>query len=81
MNTAHSWRRTYVVFGASQGSGSPLIDRCRTIESDGQRRQGRGVLIRLPFCGGRPTRGLVVGIWDRPGSAGAVVMGGMEERR
>lgn len=48
---------------ASQGSGSPLVDRAMTTEKDGEKRSGRGFLIRLPFTGNRPTVGLVVGRW------------------
>lgn len=70
--TAHSIGRLYCVFGAAQGGGAPLVDSCSTSERDGQRRRGRGILIRPPFMGGKShDLGLVLGIWGKPGSAEA----------
>lgn len=60
---AHSFGRLYIVIGAGQAGGSPLIDRAITTEREGRMRTGRGWLIRAPFTGHRPTRGIVVGVW------------------
>ena len=64
---ARSFGRLYVVL-AWQPAGAPLVDRCTTYEKrrplGGPLRRGRGVLIRLPFAGHRPTIGLVIGIWE-----------------
>lgn len=60
--------RTYVCL-AHQGAGSPMIDRCSTFEKGGQKRHGDGRLIRLPFKGGAPTVGLVIGLWRARGPA------------
>ena len=65
MRTAHSLGRFFVVFGAGQGAGSPLIDRAHTHEKEGEMRHGSGFLIRLPFTGNQPTRGLVIGRWRK----------------
>lgn len=63
--TAHSLGRVYIVLGAHQGAGSPLVDRAVTNEREGAMRSGYGLLFRLPFTGNMPTRGLVVGVWRR----------------
>lgn len=61
-NEAVSVGRYFAVL-ASQAAGAPLIDKAITQEREGQMRRGKGVLIRLPFTGNRPTIGLVLGQW------------------
>ena len=68
MNKTISVGRLYACF-APQGAGSPLIDKCCTLEKDEPKRIGFGWLIRLPFMGERPTIGLTVGKWNKTPNA------------
>ena len=63
MSNAHSLGRFYIVIGAPQAQGAPLIDRAHTMEKEGLFRRGDGILVRAPFTGDRPTRGVVLGWW------------------
>jgi len=64
INRAYSLGRYYIVL-ANQGSGSPMIDKAFTNEQEGAYRKGKGFLIRLPFTGNRPTKGIVIGRWKK----------------
>jgi hypothetical protein len=64
VNRAYSWGRYYIVL-AHQGAGSPMIDKAFTNEQEGAHRKGQGFLIRLPFMGEQPTKGIVIGRWKK----------------
>jgi len=64
MNTAHSIGRLYISI-AGQAQGAPLIDKAFTVEHEGLKRRGRGIVIRLPFTKDKPTKGLNIGLWDK----------------
>jgi hypothetical protein len=68
MSNTRSIGRFFVCI-AAQGAGSPLIDGAVTRELHQPHRTGTGVLIRLPFTGHRPTRGLVIGKWHATADA------------
>ena len=64
MGEAHSIGGLYVSI-AGQGQGAPLVDKSFTVEQEGLKRRGRGILIRIPFTKHRPTKGINIGLWDK----------------
>ncbi len=64
INRAYSLGRYYMVL-ANQAAGSPMVDKAFTNEQEGAHRTGKGLLIRLPFTGEQPTKGIVVGRWNK----------------
>ena len=64
MNNTVNIGRLYFCI-ALQAAGAPLVDRAITREEEGRLRRGMGYLIRPPFTGHRPVRGLNVGVWAK----------------
>lgn len=63
MKTLSIWR-VYVTW-VIQAQGSPWVDPACTFETVWPKRKGRGYAVRLPLATGRPSRALVVGLWER----------------